>query len=448
MDSEIYEQINEAIEQGQPDTLGQLLEPLPPAAVARIIESLPGHERLPVWQAVSLSDKGEVLLRLHSQTRRSLIDKTEQEELISVLAAMQMDELADIDEDLPITVVNAMVQAMDVQRKQRYQMVSQYPDDSAGGLMDVDATAVRTDVTLQSVLRYLRILRSRDGELPEHLDSLMVVDRNNIYLGTLQLSDLVSLDLENLVVDVMDQGIPAIQPLTPAREVTRLFEDLDLLSAPVVDSDGTLLGRITVDDVIDVIRDENEREVLGRAGLEKHQDLFAPIARTSLHRALWLGINLATAFLAAWVIGLFEASIAEIVALAVLMPVVASMGGVAGTQTLTIVTRGLALDQIGSGNLWKLVLHELGVAVINGVVWALVVAVIAIYWFGNAALALTFGIALIIAVLTGAIAGTLVPVLLKQVGIDPALAGGVVLTTATDAIGFFAFLGLATLLLL
>jgi magnesium transporter len=377
-----------------------------------------------------------------------LITQTNESLLIESLSAVQMDELADLDEDLPVSVVNAMVEAMDDQSRQRYQIVSQYPDDTAGGLMDVDATAIRADVSLKAVLRFLQRIRRREGELPEHLDSLIVVDRNNCYVGILPLSDLVSLDIQTSVSEVMRQGISAIKPLTSAKEVARIFGDEDLLSVPVVSDGGQLLGRITVDDVIDVIRDQAAREIYGRAGLDQHSDMFAPVVRSSVKRALWLGINLFTALLAAWVIGWFEASIEKVVALAILMPVVASMGGVAGSQTLTLVTRALALDQIGRGNALRLVSQELKIGVLNGLFWSCVVSGISIMWFGDAWLGLVFGMAMMTVLFAGALAGALVPLILNRLSIDPALAGGVILTTVTDIVGFGTFLGLATLLIL
>lgn len=391
--------------------------------------------------------KGEVLLELQGELRRSLIKQTDEQELIACLSVMQMDEIADLDDDLPMSVVSAMVKAMDVHRRERYEQVKLYPDDVAGGLMDVDATAVRGDVSFNAVFRYLRRLRQREGSLPEHLDSLMVIDRHNRFMGTLPLSHIVSYDFSTTVSDVMICDVVGITPLTSALEVARIFEDQDLLSAPVIDDKGYLLGRITVDDVINVMRDQADREILGRAGLDQHEDMFAPVINSSIRRAVWLGINLLTAFLAAWVIGLFEGSIEKMVALAVLMPVVASMGGVAGSQTLTLVTRGMALDQIGRRNIWKLAAHELTIGGFNGIFWAGVVAAIAYYWFNDLMLGMVFGAAMLIVIFTGALAGTFIPLILKWMGIDPALAGGVVLTTATDAIGFFAFLGLATVML-
>jgi magnesium transporter len=388
-----------------------------------------------------------VLLELQGILRSSLIKQTDEQELIACLSVMQMDEIADLDDYLPMSVVSAMVKTMDIQRRERYEQVKLYPDDVAGGLMDVDATAVRGDVSFSAVFRYLRRLRQREGSLPEHLDSLMVIDRHNRFMGTLPLSNLVSYDTSTTVSDVMICNVVGITPLTSALEVTRIFEDQDLLSAPVIDDKGYLVGRITVDDVINVIRDQADREVLGRAGLDQHEDMFAPVINSSLRRAIWLGINLLTAFLAAWVIGLFEGSIEKMVALAVLMPVVASMGGVAGSQTLTLVTRGMALDQISRRNIWKLAAHELAIGGFNGVFWAAVVAVVAYYWFNDLMLGLVFGAAMLIVIFIGALVGTFIPLILKRIGVDPALAGGVVLTTATDAIGFFAFLGLATVML-
>jgi len=451
MNSKTHQQvalISDALERGDEATVLSQLEGLSPAEIASLLESLPHGLRPALWPRVPSAEKGEVLLELHGDLRRALVELTDEDELVATLSAMQMDELADLDEDLPIPIINAMVQAMDTQRRQRYEAVRDYPDDTAGGLMDVDFAAVRADVTLKAVLRFMRRIRRHDDQLPEHFDSLMVVDRDNRYIGVLPLGDLISLDLEATVADVLVSGVPAITPLTPAREVARLFEDQDLLSAPVVDEAGRLLGRITVDDVIDVLRDEAEQEILGRVGLEQHEDMFAPVVRSSVRRAVWLGINLLTAFAAAWVIGLFEASIEKVVALAVLMPVVASMGGVAGSQTLTLVTRGMALEQVGRGNLLRLLWHELGIGLLNGLFWAVVVAAIAVFWFGDLLLGIIFGVSLVIGILTGALAGTVIPLTLRRMGVDPALAGGVVLTTATDAIGFFAFLGLATLLLL
>ncbi|MFT6435071.1 MAG: magnesium transporter [Candidatus Azotimanducaceae bacterium] len=447
MSTRLQEQVDlitDTLEKSADNEVSGLLESMSPAEISHVIEALPRNLRSLLWLQVPLLKKGEVLLELQGDLRRSLIKQTDDQELIACLSVMQMDEIADLDDDLPMSVVNAMVNAMDIHRRERYEQIKHYPDDVAGGLMDVDATAVRFDVSFKAVIRFLRRLRQREGSLPEHLDSLMVIDRHNHFMGTLPLSHLVSYDSSTTVSDVMTRDVAGITPLTSALEVARIFEDQDLLSAPVIDDQGYLVGRITVDDVINVMRDQADREILGRAGLDQHEDMFAPVINSSVRRAVWLGINLMTAFLAAWVIGLFEGSIEKMVALAVLMPVVASMGGVAGSQTLTLVTRGMALDQVSRRNVWKLAAHELTIGGFNGIFWAGVVAAIVYFWFDDLMLGLVFGAAMLIVIFVGALIGTFIPLILKQMGIDPALAGGVVLTTATDAIGFFAFLGLAT----
>jgi magnesium transporter len=447
-DYESRELLHKALEDGSRQAVADLLNGLHPSEIADALEALPRELRPELWKRVDILAKGEVLLEAHDEVRRQLIEATPERELLAALATLEMDELADLDADLPMSVLDAMVQTMDAQNRDRYEAVRSYPDDTAGGLMDVDATAVRGDVSLKSVQRYLRQIRSREGKLPEHLDSLMVVDRNNVYLGVLKLSDVVSLDPEVKVREIMTGRVPPITALTPSTKVARVFENQDLLSAPVVNEANQLLGRITIDDVVDVMREDAEREVMSRAGLTKSTDMFGPILSSAARRAIWLGVNLINAFVAAWVIGLFEHSIEQIVALAVLMPVVASMGGVSGNQTLTLITRGIALEQIGRSNARHLLFRELSVSLLNGAFWAIVVAVVAIYWFDSVQLGIVFGVALIINLLTGATAGTLVPLGLQRLGIDPALAGGVVLTAATDVIGFLSFLGIATLVLI
>jgi magnesium transporter len=441
------EALRAALEAGAEQDVRRLLGILHPAEIADVLEALTWDLRPALWRDVPVAAKGEVLLETHGEVRAQLIEVSEEQELLTALAGLEMDELADLDADLPVSVLDAMVQAMDVQTRDRYEAVRTYPDDTAGGLMDVDAAAVRSDVTLKAVLRYLRQVRTREGQLPEHLDSLMVVDRNGTYLGVLRLSDVVSLKSKTTVVEAMRPDAPAIPVATAASKVARVFEDKDLISAAVISDEGRLLGRITIDDVVDVMREQAEHDVMSRAGLTEDTDMFAPIVPSASRRALWLGVNLINAFVAAWVIGLFEESIDKVVALAVLMPVVASMGGVAGNQTLTLVTRGIALEQIGKGNGGRLLLRELALGLLNGILWAVVVAGVAVLWFDDMRLGTVFGVALILNLLTGAIAGTLVPLGLQRLGVDPALAGGVVLTAATDVVGFFSFLGLATLFL-
>jgi len=319
-----------------------------------------------------------------------------------------------------------------------------YPEDSAGGLMNADPIEVRADVRIGTVLRYLRLLET----LPPQTDMLMVVDRKGHYQGALRLSALVTSALDLRVAEVMQTDVAGIAVDMKDIEVARLFQDHDLLSAPVVDAHNRLIGRITVDDVVDVIRDDSDRAMMHMAGLDDEADMFAPLLVSSRRRAVWLGINLVTAFLAAWVIGQFQATLAQLVALAVLMPIVASMGGIAGSQTLTLVIRGLALGQVQKGNIRILLNREVGISILNGVLWAVVIALLAVAWFGDWGIGGVLGIAILINLLCAALAGLAIPLILDRMGIDPALAGSVILTTVTDVIGFFAFLGLATLLLL
>jgi magnesium transporter len=310
--------------------------------------------------------------------------------------------------------------------------------------MNPDVITVRADVTVDVVLRYLRLR----GEMPEHTDHLFVVSRRHQYLGRVAITGLLTRDASTPINELIDDEQPAIQVDTPAGEVASQFSDYDWVSAPVVDENNILLGRITVDDVVDIIRDQAEHQALGAAGLDEDEDLFSPVPRAARRRALWLGINLLTAFLASWVIGRFEGTLEKVVALAVLMPIVASMGGVAGTQVLTLMVRGLALGQVGVGNLRALLAKEVLVGMLNGLIWSLVVGLVSGLWFQDAALGLVIGLAMMINLVNAALAGVLVPLTLRRLNIDPALAGGVVLTTFTDVVGFLSFLGLGTLILL
>ncbi|AOW76055.1 magnesium transporter [Colwellia sp. PAMC 20917] len=446
--TKLVSQLTHSLEQEDDQELLISIEKYHPAKLGRLLESLPNKYRDDFWSLIPVNYKGEVLLSVHRELRQFLIKKTSEADLLKCLSTLQMDELADIDADLPLPVVTAMVEAMDSQRKERYQTVASFPDNTAGGMMDVDATAVRKDVSLKAVYRYLCKLRKKEGMLPEQLDQLVVVDRNNKVQGTLYLSDLVSMDNSLSVGDVMKNDVPLIDSLQSAIQVAQIFEDHDLISAPVVDENNFLLGRITVDDVIDVLKHNSEQRLLASAGLNEELDMFAPVSHISFNRAIWLGTNLITAFVAAWVIGFFEASIEQLVALAVLMPVVASMGGVTGSQTLTVVTRGIARDLVSSANIVSLTIHELKVSFINGILWAAVVFLITILWYDDWQLGGVFALALFVVSLTGTLSGALIPIILKKLGVDPAIAGGVILTTITDAVGFLIFLGTATYILI
>ncbi|MEW5011782.1 MAG: magnesium transporter [Cycloclasticus sp.] len=416
---------------------------LHPAEIANLLESLPLQNRRIIWGLVNPELTGDILVEVNDEVRLGLIEQTDDKNLISAAVSLETDDLADIFEDLPHAVLHEVVRSMSNQDRRRLQSVMSYDEDSAGGLMNLDMVSIRPNVNLDVVLRYLR----QRGNLPDNTDKLFVVDRNDRYLGVLNISDLITSSSKKPVVEVMETEEKALSPTLSANEVALFFEDYNLVSAPVVDDNNRLLGRITVDDVVDVIRDEADRSILSIAGLDEDDDMFAPVTRSAKRRAVWLGINLFTAFLASWVIGLFTATIEQIVALAVLMPIVASMGGIAGSQTLMLVIRGIALNQIGDTNSRWLLWKELAVGALNGVVWAVVVALITAAWFNSQSLGLLIGAALIINLSFAALAGATIPLTLKRMNIDPAIAGGVILTTVTDIIGFLSFLGLATIFL-
>mgnify|MGYP001551946916 FL=1 len=437
---------NNALDRGVPTSpIRLMLNALHPAEIAHIIESLTPDKREIIWELVDPEFEGDVLLHVGDEVMASLIKKMDTEDIISATEGMDLDDLADFMQDVPSSVYKAIIQSMDDQSRQRLETVMSFPEDTAGGLMNTDTVAIRPDVTLDVVMRYLR--RQTD-KIPENTDSLIVVDHHNKYLGTLSLTELISNDPSLRVSEVYRhdaEGIPATMSET---QVAHIFTDRDLISAPVVNEKGILLGRITIDDVVDVIRDDAEHVMMSMAGLDEDNDMFAPVISSSMRRAVWLGVNLITALMASAVIGVFEATLEKVVALAVLMPIVASMGGIAGSQTLTLVIRGLALGQIGFTNAKSLLFKEIAVSLLNGALWSIVVGCISIFWFNDITLGFIIGSAIIINLIIGAISGIGIPLLLKQLHIDPALAGGVVLTTITDVIGFLAFLGLATIILI
>ncbi|MDX2425993.1 MAG: magnesium transporter [Cycloclasticus sp.] len=433
-----------ALDSGALSQIKLQINELHPAEIANLLESIPPKNRRVVWDLINPELTGEILVEVNDEVRSGLIEHTDDEDLITAVGSLETDDLADIFEDLPHAVLHEVVRSMSNQDRRRLQSVMSYDDDSAGGLMNPDMVTIRPNVNLDVVLRYLR----QRGQLPANTDKLFVVDREDRYIGVLSISDLLTSDSKNSVSDTMLTDQKALSPTLSDSEVALFFEDYNLVSAPVVDENNRLLGRITVDDVVDVIRDEADRSLFSMAGLDEDDDMFAPVFRSAKRRAVWLGINLFTAFLAAWVIGLFTATIEQIVALAVLMPIVASMGGIAGSQTLMLVIRGIALNQIGKSNARWLMRKELAVGVLNGVLWASVVAIITGLWFQSSSLGLLIGAAIIINLMVAALAGATIPLTLKRMDIDPAIAGGVVLTTVTDVIGFFTFLGLASVFLI
>ena len=420
----------------------RLVRGLHPSEVADFIERLPARERGGVWALLDPAREGAVLAHMQDTVRADVLEQMRPAEVADATRTLAADDVADILQDLPDEVADTILQVMDAQNRRRLADVLTYPEDTAGGLMDTDVVPVRADVSLDVVARYLRRL----GQIPDKTDNLMVVDRDNQYLGVLPLAELLVRPAESPVADWMQDEI-SLSARLPATDVARLFEQRDLVSAAVVDEAGNLLGRITIDDVVDVIQEEAEQALRSMAGLGE-DDMFSPVIASARRRAVWLGINLLTAFLAAWVIGRFAETIRELVALAVLMPVVAGMGGIAGSQTLTIAVRGIALGQLVKSNIRPLLEKELAVGLVNGVIWSGVVALIVVVWFGDFSLGLIIGVAMIINLLIAALAGALIPVVLKRYGIDPAIAGGVILTTVTDVVGFMTFLGLATIFLI
>ena len=437
------EHVLAALESGTVRQVQRLVRALQPAEVAHLLEALPPAKRRIVFDLIDDEDQGEVLVELTDDVRAGLVEGMDTSELVAATEDMDLDDLADFVADLPEAVTAQVLRSLSQRDRERLSAVLSYPEDSAGGLMNPDTISVRPDVTLEVVMRYLRML----GEMPDKTDAIFVVDRNDRYLGSLYVSRLLTRDPDNSVGDVMDASFQPIPATMPDSEVAREFEDRDLVSAPVVDEQGKLLGQITVDDVVDVIREQADEDIRRMAGLPEEDDMFAPVFTSARRRAVWLGINLATAFLASAVVGLFQPTLNKVVVLAVLMPIVASMGGIAGSQVVTLMVRGLALGRVQDSNARWLLAKEVGVALLNGAGWAVVVALGTMTFFADWQVGLIIGAALIINLLAAALAGFAVPLALTKLRIDPALAGTVVLTTVTDCIGFAAFLGLGTIFL-
>ncbi|MEO6364557.1 MAG: magnesium transporter [Luteimonas sp.] len=436
--------LSDALDSGRLGPVRRLVNTLSPAEIGNLLESLPHGKRVVVWGLVDPEDDGEVLVHVGDEVRESLLADMDTDEIVAAVEDLDIDDLADLVEDLPDTVIDEVLKSMDRENRERLEQVLSYDEDTAGRLMNPDVVTVRTDTTLDVVLRYLRLR----GELPDHTDHLYVVSRRHQYLGRIAVQALLTNDAATPINELLDDGQPAIDVHESAEEVARQFSDHDWISAPVVDDNNILLGRITIDDVVDIIREQAEHQALSAAGLDEDDDMFSPVPRAFRRRVTWLGINLGTAFLASSVVGRFEGTIEKLVALAVLMPIVAGMGGNAGTQVLALMVRGLALGQVGASNVMVLLWKELRVALLNGITLGLVLGVVVWLWFRDPALSVVIGSALTINLLFAASAGVLVPLTLKRLGFDPALAGGVILTTVTDTMGFLVFLGLATLVLM
>jgi len=433
------------LERDKVANIQKTLTSLNSSEIARLLESLTPGKRKIIWQLVDQDDEGDVLKELVDDVRQNLIDEMDATELIAATQDMELDDLADLLVDLPETVTEEVITALDRQDQIRLQSVMSYEEDTAGGLTNPNIVSVRRGITIEVLIRYLRRL----NKLPEHTHYIYIVNKNNEYLGAIKLVDLFLEDKNKPVENIMDETVHSIPASEDAKQVALDFQNLDLISTPVIDQNNKLLGQITVDDVVDVIQDQANSEIFNMAGLDDEDDIFAPVILSTKRRAVWLGVNLITAFVVAGAIGLFQEILQQIVILAVLMPIVASMGGVAGNQTLILVIRGIAMGKVQRSNARKLLIKESSVALLNGFAWSIVVSVLSVVLFQTSwNIGFIVGAAMLLNIFASAIAGVSIPFLLKKMGIDPALAGGVLMITLTDVLGFITFLGLATFFLL
>ena len=431
-----------SLEASNHDEAKYQIKELHPGEIARLLEAIQPKDRAVIWPGIEVSIQGEVLKEVNEDVQSQLIGEMSVDDLVKATEKLDTDDLADIVPNLPESAVHSLLLTLDFKHRERLNKILSYPEDSAGGLMNTDFITVRPDVTIRAVIRYLRLLK----EMPVDTDQIFVVDRDFNYLGSLLITTLLTEGPEQMVDSLTNnEASKPINADTDDSEVAILFEQRNLISAPVIDENNQLVGRITIDDVVDVIRDQAEHSVMSMVGLDEDEDVFAPIFQSSKRRSVWLGVNLITAFIAVYFIGLFEATLQQKIALAILMPVVASMGGIAGTQTLIIVTRGIATGRVTSANIKTLINKEVAVSGLNGIIWSVVIGLITYYWFSDILLSLVIALAIITNLLVAAFSGAFLPLALTKLKIDPALAGGVILTTITDVIGFVAFLGLAAL---
>jgi magnesium transporter len=429
------------------DTLHRVkyqLNNLAPPDIAHQLEIAPPKHRQVLWGLIDPELSGAVIQDLSDEIQSEFLTQMDGAEVAQLTEGLDVDDVVDILQQLPERVIPDVLKAMSMQDRQRVETVLTYHEDTAGGLMDTEVITVRPDITVDVVLRYLR----RFEEIPSTTDNLFVVSRNDTFLGNLSIGKLLTSTSTTTVREVMNTEVKAINVNLIDSEVATRFQRYDLISAPVVDEHNRLLGRITIDDVVDVIVEDADHSLLAMAGLSDTEDTFSSITRTAPRRAVWLGVNLLTAIFASSAISLFEQTLDQVVALAILMPIVASMGGVAGSQTLTVVIRGMALGQVETGNLNWLLSKEFAVGALNGLLYAIVIGVIVSLWFGNPVMAVIIGLAMAINLMAAALAGTMLPVVLRALHIDPALAGSVILTTITDIVGFVSFLGLAAVFLI
>jgi len=446
---ERVERVQDLLERSHDDPtvqaeLQRVLDDLHPADIANVLEALPLAERLDAWQRVKADRDGDILLEVTDSVRESLIADMDDREILAAVEDLDPDELADLVDELPTSVLPEVMASLDAEERRRVQSALSYNDDQVGALMDFEMVTIREDVSLEVVLRYLR----RFDELPAQTDKLFVVNASHVLVGVLPLHWLLVNHPERMVHEVMAPDVNTFSPEDDAYEVAQAFERYDLVTAPVVDENHRLVGRIAVDAMVDLIREEGEAEALSRAGLREEEDIFASVWRSVRNRWAWLAINLVTAFVASRVIGLFEHSIEKLVALAALMPIVAGIGGNSGNQTITMIVRAMALEQLGVSSVRRLWRKELGVALVNGLVWGGVIGVVAWLLYDNIALGLVMTSAMTLNLLLAAFMGVAIPMVMTWLGRDPALGSSVLITATTDSGGFFIFLGLATLFLL
>ncbi|MGA9395414.1 MAG: magnesium transporter [Azonexus sp.] len=439
-----HELVEDLVHKQNLNELRARLDPMHPADIAYILESLPLDERLVAWHLVKAERDGDILLEVSDAVRETLIESMERTELVAAAETLDADELADLAPDLPHDVIEDVFLRLPTEEREQLRAAMSYPEESVGSIMDFDFVTVREDVSLGVVLRYLR----RFNELPDHTDQLFVIDDDERLKGVLPLNILLINDLDVKVGSLMQTDHVELEPDDWAEDAAKAFERYDLVSAPVVAKDGRLLGRVTVNDVVDFIREEAESEQLAQAGLREEEDIFASVWDSVKNRWAWLALNLVTAFVASRVIGAFEGSIEKLVALAALMPIVAGIGGNSGNQTITMIVRAIAMGQVQPDAMRRLLRKELGVATINGVIWGGLLGLAAWWLYGNALLGVVMTLAMTLNLLLAATAGVGIPLLREKFGADPAVGGSVMITAVTDSGGFFIFLGLATLFLM
>ena len=425
-------------------SLGKILNSLHPADVAFILESLPLDDRLIVWDLVRADRDGEILIEVSDSVRQTLIADMDSTELLAAAEQLDTDEIADIAADLPEDVLQDLLDSLDTNNRERLESALSYPEDQVGALMDFDIVTIRDDISIEVVLRYLRKIK----KLPELTDKLFVVSRSQKILGVLPLKKIVVNEPELMVKEVMSNEAVLFKANDDATEAAKAFERYDLVTAPVVNEDNRLVGRITVDSVMDYIREESDSNQLSMVGLREDEDIFSSIWKSVRNRWAWLAINLITALIASRVIGVFEGSIEKVVALAALMPIVAGVGGNSGNQTTTMIVRAIALGQVSLNHLRKLLFKEIGVAILNGLLWGGVLGFISFFLYNNLGLAIVMTTAMTLNLILAAIMGVVIPLILSKSGRDPAVGSSVLITAMTDSGGFFIFLGLATLVLI